>query len=548
MTDTAEAAPKRTAMQVALDAERVAAANGRQLAELGTEVANISALAEAAAESGTGTGTGGVDGIKYALTEMAKDIGKVVGLIPGDLWASKGGALATQQQVAEVRKALDELHHDSTSFADAGSVDATLNELREQVGELIDWRAGFLGADGPKDVLSVAERARRAIAAVSAMDERLRGVEEWQASVRPYSDHLRDMRATIGELAAWRQAELEGAQDGGSTMMAGLVEMVAELREELEQLRGRLAHKADGGGTAVHSLGAPHVLGLIAQLQKLVYEISKGREFKAENGRGVVTQQYSFRGIDEAQNAIGSAQREIGLIGPKVTIVEKSVSVAEVNKGTYTQVWTTVSVTARYTFQSPVDGSEWSTEGCGMGRDMGDKAESKALAGAFKYALFHGLNIPVRGVFVDAETEDPRIEREREQDTGRTHGHGQAPPNDGDEPWGDAGHDGLTHERRAARALDNYTQAESSPDMQAVAQPAAKEDNRTADELARDALAAVRRAANANEAAGVWNWIYQKQMLMVRIDGVPVGQHMLAAIRLLPGGDQAELPGWGQFR
>jgi hypothetical protein len=486
MTDTAEAAPKRTAMQVALDAERVAAANRRQLAELGTEVANISALAAAAAESGTGTDVAGSDNVKYALTEIVKDIGKIVGLIPGNLWAGKGGALATQQQVAEVRKALDELHHDSTSFADAGSVDTTLNELREQVGELIDWRAGFLGADGPKGVLKVAERAQRAIAAVSAMDERLRDVEQ----------------ATTG------------------TPIAG----------------------------TVLTASAPHVLGLIAQLQKLVYEISKGREFKAENGRGVVTQQYSFRGIDEAQNAIGSAQREIGLIGPKVTIVEKSVSVAEVNKGTYTQVWTTVSVTARYTFQSPVDGSEWSTEGCGMGRDMGDKAESKALAGAFKYALFHGLNIPVRGVFVDAETEDPRIEREREQDTGKTHGHGQAPPNDGDDPWGDAGHDGLTHERRAVRALDNYTQAESSPDMQAAAQPAAKEDNRTADELARDALAAVRRAANANEAASVWNWIYQKQMLMVRIDGVPVGQHMLAAIRLLPGGDQAELPGWGQFR
>jgi hypothetical protein len=490
MTDTAEAAPKRTAMQVALDAERVAAANGRQLTELGTEVANISALVEAAAESGTDVA--GVANIKYALTEIVKDIGKVVGLIPGDLWAGKGGALATQQQVAEVRKALDELHHDSTSFADAGSVDTTLNELREQVGELIDWRAGFLGADGPKGVLKVAERAQRAIAAVSAMDERLRDVEQ----------------ATTG------------------TPIAG----------------------------TVLTASPPHVLGLIAQLQKLVYEISKGREFKAENGRGVVTQQYSFRGIDEAQNAIGSAQREIGLIGPKVTIVEKSVSVAEVNKGTYTQVWTTVSVTARYTFQSPVDGSEWSTEGCGMGRDMGDKAESKALAGAFKYALFHGLNIPVRGVFVDAETEDPRIEREhgQSQDAGRTYGHGQPSEEDRTrEAWRQAagettgpvdqdGRDGFDGGDLSRRHVEQAAQQ--------AAPPAAKEDNRTADELARDALAAVRRAANANEAASVWNWIYQKQMLMVRIDGVPVGQHMLAAIRLLPGGDQAELPGWGQFR
>lgn len=397
-------APKRTAMQVALDAERVAAASGRQLAELSGEVANVSALAEAAV---AGDGGGAVRELVKDVGDIRETVQKLVNLVPGNLWAGRGGALATQEQVAAVRNRVE------------------------------GYATGFEAVD---------------------------------------TDVLR------------RLATLEDALSSG----------IISLPQPASP--------------------APHVLGLIAQLQKLVHEIAKGREFKAENQRGETTQRYSFRGVDEAQNAIGSAQREIGLIGPAVTVVDKTVSVTEVNKGSYTQMWTTVSVTTRYTFQSPIDGSEWSTEGCGMGRDMGDKAESKALAGAFKYALFHGLNIPVKGVFVDAETEDPRIEREQPPADGRTYGHGQPPTNPGEQGPRD-----------------------TEP-------PAPPVDNRGPEELARDALTAVRRAANVNEAASVWNWIYQKQLLTVPVDGVPVGQHMLAAIRLLPGGAQVELPGWGQFR
>jgi hypothetical protein len=430
---------KRPAMQVALDAEKLA----RQAM---SEVENIGALAAAAAESGGGQDSAG---IKYALTEHAKDIGKVVGLIPGNLWAGGGGALATQQQVAEVR-------------------------------------------------------------------EQVENIEKWQL------------------------AELEGAQDGGSTMVAGLVEMVAELREELDQLRGRLAHKADGGGAAVHSPGAPHVLGLIAQLQKRVAEIGKGREFKAENGRGAVTQQYDFRGVEDAQNAIGSAQREIGLIGPAVTVIEKTISTSEVSKGSYTQVWTTVSVTTRYTFQSPVDGSEWSTEGCGMGRDLGDKAESKALAGAFKYALFHGLNIPVKGVFVDAETEDPRIERQQSQDTGRTYGHGHAAP----DPHGSDAEAEAAFERALQEPTPGNVQASLAAQHAA---PAERPDTRSPEELARDALAAGRKAANADDAGKVWQYAHQRGVLSMHVEGLQLGQHLLAALRLLPGGAALRLAGMEHY-
>lgn len=427
---------KRTAMQVALDAET-------GVTELRGELDNISALAAAATEGGGAAGTAVLDGLRTTvgghattLAELAKDVvdtrsavQKLINLTPGNLWAGKGGALATQEQVAAVRDRLE------------------------------GCEAGFEAVD--VDVLR-------------------------------------------------RLAMLEDALSSG----------IISLPQPASP--------------------APHVLGLIAQLQKLVYEIGKGREFKAENQRGAVTQQYSFRGIDEAQNAIGSAQREIGLIGPKVTIIEKSVSVTSVDKGSYTQLWTTVSVTARYTFQSPVDGSEWSTEGCGMGRDMGDKAESKALAGAFKYALFHGLNIPVKGVFVDAETEDPRIEREREQpqDAGRTYGSGQpdaGPPAE----WVAAAE---RQERQAGEAFERGTQNPLPGEVPPAGSAAAIDDGRGPEELAIAALAAARRAADLAGVNKVVAYAQERGIMDVHVDGgdktsMPLRNHLMAIARIAPRGE-----------
>jgi uncharacterized protein YoxC len=429
-----------------------------------------------------------------------------------------------------------------------------LAELREQVGELIDWRAGFLGADGPKGVSKIAEQTAELRDQVVTQGDALRNlaqrVSELSQDVAGADRAWQGLADRVSELVEWRQAELDPDNLG---TLDSLLAQVADLRMQVEQVRMRdqPASRSVAGTTLTTS--APHVLGLIAQLQKRVAEIGKGREFKAENNRGTVTQQYDFRGIEDAQNAIGSVQREIGLIGPAVTVLEKVITTAEVNKGSYTQVMTTVSVTNRYTFQSPVDGSTWSTEGCGMGRDAGDKAESKALAGAFKYALFHGLNIPVKGVSIDAETDDPRIEREnvqREQrgyaqdrvdrDAGRTYGSGEPQRVQAPQDW----------------VQDDGRKPDPRPDERAVQQqptpmPAGTlppKDPRSPEELARDAITAVRRASSAVEAAKMWNWVYQQQCLTVPVDGVPVGQHMLAAIRLLPGGDRVELPGWGQFR
>jgi hypothetical protein len=463
MTDDQAAAPKRTAMQVALDAERAAQKALGEAENLAALLADGDTAADmGAARSPLAVEVGelreGVESVRgnlahladqvskmpdapAALRELVKDFSAVRGLIPGNLLAGQGGALATQQQVAE------------------------------------------------------------AVDSVLAIDKRLRDVEEWQA------------------------AELDEDNAGSGDAMA---ERLAEVEAQLRELRAHPSTHVTGRPAA------PHVLGLIAQLQKRVFEIGKGREFRAENQRGDTTQRYSFRGVDDAQDAIGSAQREIGLIGPAVTVVDKTVSTVEVNKGSYTQVWTTVSVTCRYTFQSPVDGSEWSTEGCGMGRDLGDKAESKALAGAFKYALFHGLNIPVRGVFIDAETADPRIERDHEQG-GRTYGSGQSPI---EQAAGEA----------FEQAMRNPTPETIARSTELNAQAQQVHDNRTPEQLTVDALAAIRRAGTLGDAVKVWNYAAQAGCLSMFVENAQLGQHMLAAIRLLPGGNAVQLPGMEHFR
>jgi hypothetical protein len=408
-----------------------------------------------------------------------------------------------------------------------------VSALHTRVGEFEDWRAGFLGADGPKGVSKIAEDIDTLRGNLAHITEQLAAMPDCAAGdsqLKPQRlfDATLAVDKRVRDLEEWQAAQLDEDQIGG---VDALAERLAEVEAELRLLRAHPSTQVTGRPAA------PHVLGLIAELQKRVYAIGKGREFKSENQRGDTTQRYNFRGIDDAQDAIGIAQREIGLIGPAVTVIDKTVSTTEVNKGSYTQVWTTVSVTCRYTFQSPVDGSEWSTEGCGMGRDPGDKAESKALAGAFKYALFHGLNITVRGVFTDAETEDPRIEREHEQSDGRTYGHGRPPNRHGSDAEAEAAFE---------RALHNPTPENVQQSI--AAQQAASADTRSPEQLSADAYAAIKRVGGVAEAAKVWNYAAAAGCLSMFVEGAQLGQHMLAAIRMLPGGNALQLPGMEHFQ
>lgn len=431
---------------------------------------------------------------------------------------------------------------------------ATANAtMLDRIGTELDNVTALVAA-GSGDGGDVMDTIRELVKDISATRDALTNM----------SSHVAELHKGNAELAQWRES-LGGhlPSEQADQILTQLEQRVGEpLRQVREQYaqHDELLTEADkrwrelatrlnqmsGAAQVLPSAelttqSAPHVLGLIAQLQRRVYEIGKGREFKAENSRGQTTQQYDFRGVEDAQNAVGSAQREIGLIGPAVTVLEKNVTVTEVPKSGYTQVWTTVSVTCRYTFQSTVDGSEWSTEGCGMGRDLGDKAESKALAGAYKYALFHGLNIPVKGVFVDAEIEDPRIEREQ-QDIGRTYGNGRPPAQWSSDELAAAGMY-RTDGRDRPRDADQLDLSPVDPpgDVESAA-AAVRRDERSPEEQAHAALAAGRKARNLAEVNKVVGHAQQLGIMDIHIDGgdntsMPLRMHLMALAKIAPRGE-----------
>ena len=157
-----------------------------------------------------------------------------------------------------------------------------------------------------------------------------------------------------------------------------------------------------GGRSVAPEFAGPHVLGLVLAVMRRVAEIGKTRDGKATDSAS-----YKFRGIDDAMNAVGIAMREVGVV-MRTEVVSQEYDTRAVDKvwngkPNGTTLWTTCIARMRYIFVSPVDGSEHVLEGIGQGRDAGDKAASKALSGAMKYALFQGLCIPVTGVNVDAE-------------------------------------------------------------------------------------------------------------------------------------------------
>lgn len=162
--------------------------------------------------------------------------------------------------------------------------------------------------------------------------------------------------------------------------------------------------------------GLPGVGRKVAELMKAVAFIGKNRKAEIEGRRGDDFS-YMFRGIDDAQDAVGTAMRDVGLImSTKVVKNEYHLTPVErkyANGGAQTQLYSTCVMTMRYTFVDPEDMSEFSFEMVGEGKDASDKAASKAASMACKYALFQALMIPVKGQ-EESDGHNPEIVSETE--------------------------------------------------------------------------------------------------------------------------------------
>jgi hypothetical protein len=217
-------------------------------------------------------------------------------------------------------------------------------------------------------------------AVVNDMDQLRQGVKNELEALRPLFNR-------VHQLEEWQAAALdEDDADDEGRMQDAVNRALANFTAD----RGGIEYQPRSGS-------APHVLQLIVQLKKAVGAIGKDRQASHTGGR------YAFRGVDDAMNAVGNACNAIGIVPPRASVISSETT----RHVTGDRIWTSTTCVMRYTFQSPVDGSEWSTEGIGEGRDLADKSAPKAQAAALKYALFHGLAIPIEGMNMDAEAEHP---------------------------------------------------------------------------------------------------------------------------------------------
>lgn len=200
----------------------------------------------------------------------------------------------------------------------------------------------------------------------------------------------------------------------GEALVQHQAEVNQALREMAEDFAVKLSAATRDGVPVVIDGSAPRVPGVykkVLNLMRSVEEIGKGREFRAEGKGQQPDIKYSFRGIDDAMDAVGSGMRAVGLIlrSEVVKAEHEVIPVDRMYNGNKqgTTLWATTRLTMRYTFIDPEDGTEHFVEGYGVGKDNGDKDGSKSASAAMKYALFQGLCIPVKGMNLDPETEHP---------------------------------------------------------------------------------------------------------------------------------------------
>lgn len=111
-------------------------------------------------------------------------------------------------------------------------------------------------------------------------------------------------------------------------------------------------------------------------------------------------QGFNFRGIDDVYNVLSPTLVEHGvLVVP--TVLSREAVERQSKKG---EPLYSVTLTVQYDFTAVADGSTVRAVVCGEGMDQGDKATSKALSMAFKYAAFQVFCIPVQGM-PDADEE-----------------------------------------------------------------------------------------------------------------------------------------------
>lgn len=215
--------------------------------------------------------------------------------------------------------------------------------------------------------------------------------------------HLQQVSKTLQDMVLavdGRLREVEKLPTDGPTVDE---QVLANLLRRLEAVEQRPV--AVAGDVVELQDGTPRgALVKFLDLMRIVDSLGKDKQASPEMGG------YGFRSIDAAMDSVGHAMRTVGLI-MRSEVISHDETKTVVNG----RVWTSVAAKMRYVFVDPMDGSEHAIEMVGEGRDLGDKATSKAVSMALKYGLLQSLCIPFNAPESDGESTPP-IEREPQQE------------------------------------------------------------------------------------------------------------------------------------
>lgn len=276
--------------------------------------------------------------------------------------------------------------------------------------------------------------------------------------------------------------QIQDLDDGQSSLVRTLNNVVSG-NTPIAGLTSRL-DRLEGVTSTVANTGHPgNVHHKVLALMDEVMFIGKDR---SASGGGV---NFKFRGIEDAQNAVGAAMRKVRiLLRPEVVSwdygQEQVTSWDQRNNREKTVTWSTSRLTMRYVFVSPDDGSEFVIEMVGEGKDNSDKSASKAASMACKYALFQALMIP----FEQVDESDAQYDAIAEN---------TQPPPAGQRPE-------PTQAERAAAAVRYVREATGQP--------------------ADVALAAITKAKAKVEAQGLGD---------ILVEDVPVSMHVNTALQMV---------------
>lgn len=305
------------------------------------------------------------------------------------------------------------------------------------------------------------------------------------------------LRESLSQQVAAVAKDVVKLDDDQSSLVRTIADVVTGATP-IAGLTSRLDRLESVTSTVVNTGHPGNVHHKVLALMDEVMFIGKDR---SASGGGV---NFKFRGIEDAQNAVGAAMRKVRiLLRPEVVSwdygQEQVTSWDQRNDREKTVTWSTSRLTMRYVFVSPDDGSEFVIEMVGEGKDNSDKSASKAASMACKYALFQALMIPFEQVDEsdaqnDAIAEGGRRTREdsyqREMREGRAAERAPKP-----EP---------TQAERAAAAVRYVREATGQP--------------------ADVALPAITKAKAKVEAQGLGD---------VLIDDVPVSMHVNTALQMV---------------